>query len=76
LVLCSLAAVSALQSLDRGAVNLLRSAHLLAFQRETRIQGSARDFLGRPMKRSAVEIKRRGFFVVLFLLYYYLYLPD
>jgi len=74
-LLCSLAAVSALQSLDRGVVNLLRSAHLLAFQRETRIRGSARDFLGRPMKRSAVEIKREGFFVVLFLLYY-LYLPD
>lgn len=65
-LLCSLAAVSALQSLDRGVVNLLRSAHLLAFQRETRIRGSARDFLGRPMKRSAVEIKRRGFLLFYF----------
>jgi len=71
-LLWSLAAASALQSLslDRGVVNLLRSAHLLGLPKEKRkrgSEGSARDFLGRPMERAAVEIKRRLF--VLFLLY-------
>ena len=45
-LLWSLAAASALQSLslDRGVVNLLRSAHLLGLPKETRIRGERQGF--------------------------------
>ena len=77
-LLCSLAAVSALHSLDRGVVNLLVP---ICYAQRTCVPKENAD----PRERQGFSWpsdgtigggdKKEGFFVVLFLLYY-LYLPD